>query len=79
VKSPFARSHVLTPSRLVGNFPPSHPELWGVGEEAGSGWVVEVNGEGDAGGVIPGLNFWRRRVSEAWCDSFLSRGTSGEA
>jgi hypothetical protein len=76
VKSPFARSHVLTPSLLVGNFPPSHPELLGVGGVVGSGWVVEVDGDDNAVGE---LNFWKRRVSEACCDKFRSRENSGEA
>jgi hypothetical protein len=75
VKRPFARSHVLTPSRLVGNFPPSHPELGG-GGVVGSGWVVEVDGDDNAVGE---LNFWKRRVSEACCDKFRSRENSGEA
>jgi hypothetical protein len=80
-KSPFARSHVLTPSRLVGkgNLPPSHPVLLGVGGEVGSAWVVEVEGDDNGGGVFPGLNLWKRRVSEAWCDNFRSRVASGEA
>lgn len=77
--SPFVISHFLTPSRLVGNFPLSHPELLGVDGEAGSAWVVEVDGDDNAGGVFPELNFWKRRVSEAWCDNFRSREISGEA
>ena len=62
-KSPFARSHVLTPSRLVGNFPPSHPEF-GVCGVVGSGWDVDVEGDGDDNAVGV-LNFCKRRVSEA--------------
>jgi hypothetical protein len=63
----------------VGSLPPSHPVLLGVGGEAGSAWVAEVDGDDSGGGVFPGLNFWKRRVSEAWCDSFRSRVISGEA
>jgi len=77
--SPFSRSHVLTPPRSVGNLPPSHPVLLGEGEEAGSGGVVEADGVDNGGGVFPGLNLWKRRVSEAWCDNFRSRVISGEA
>jgi len=73
------RSHVLAPSRVVGNLLPNHPELLGVGGEARSGWVVEVDGVDNGGGVFPGLYLRMRRVSEAWCNNFRSRVISGEA
>jgi hypothetical protein len=82
VRSPFARSHVLTPSRVSGRgkFPPSHPELFGVGGVlVVSGWNVESDGDDDVVGVFPASNFWKRRASEARCDDFPSRVNSGEA
>jgi hypothetical protein len=48
-----------------------------VGGVVGSGWDVDVDGDDNAVGVL--LNFWKRRVSEAWCDNFRSRVNSGEA
>ena len=57
-KRPFSRSQFFTSSRVVGkgNFPPSQPELLGVDGEVRSGWVVEVDGDDNAG-VFAGLNF----------------------
>ena len=61
MKSPFVLGHVLTSSQLQvgGNFPPSHLELFGVGG-------VDIDGDDNAVGVSPALNFWwKRHVSEA--------------
>jgi hypothetical protein len=50
-----------------------------VGGVVGSGWVVEVDGDDNADGVFAELNFWKRRVSEAWWDNPRSRENSGDA
>ena len=57
-KRPFSQSQFFTSSQVVGKgrFPPSQPELLGVDGEVRSGWVVDVDGDDNAG-VFTGLNF----------------------